>query len=77
MRGAIPIDALAADPAVEAVNASGTTLRVLLAPGAGPLDVLRALDGHGGLVAGMRVERPHLGDAFLRITGHPLDGRAP
>jgi ABC-2 type transport system ATP-binding protein len=73
VRAPIPLQPLRAHPGVEAVSASGATVRLLLGAGANPVRVLGALDGHAGLLTGLRVARPHLGDAFLRLVGRPLD----
>ncbi len=74
LRAPVPLRGLGAQPGVEAVGVAGTTVRLLLAGKADPVRVLRGLDGHAHLLAGLRVERPHLGDAFFRLTGRPLEG---
>jgi ABC-2 type transport system ATP-binding protein len=73
LRAPIPLAPLLAAPGVEGASASGSTVRLLLALDANPAQLLTALDGHGQLLAGMRVRRPDLGDAFLRLTGRSLD----
>jgi ABC-type multidrug transport system ATPase subunit len=73
LRAPVPLERLATQPGVEVAGVAGTTVRLLLAGDANPVQVLRGLDGHGHLLAGLRVERPHLGDAFLRLTGRTLE----
>jgi ABC-type multidrug transport system ATPase subunit len=73
LRAPVPLRELSARSGVEMVGVVGRTVRLLLAGDASPVDVLRGLDGHAHLLAGVRVDRPHLGDAFLLRTGRPLE----
>ncbi|HVH64776.1 MAG TPA: ABC transporter ATP-binding protein [Candidatus Acidoferrum sp.] len=68
----VAIDNLRSLPTVEAATVDGDTIRVLLARGANPAQVLAVLNGTSDLVSTMRVRRPNLGDAFLKLTGSAL-----
>lgn len=74
LRAPIPLTRLLAAPGVEGGSAFGSTVRLMLALNANPAQLLAALDGYGQLLAGMRVRKPDLGDAFLHLTGRPLEG---
>ncbi|MGH7903096.1 MAG: ATP-binding cassette domain-containing protein [Candidatus Dormibacteraceae bacterium] len=68
----IDLDRLRELPGVEAADATGGRVRILVGPGAGAAQVLAALNGESDLVREMRVRRPDLGDAFLKVTGATL-----
>jgi ABC-type multidrug transport system ATPase subunit len=66
------LDGLREVPGVEAATVEGDGIRVVLARGANPAQVLAALDGNADLLSTMRVRRPNLGDLFLKLTGVAL-----
>ena len=72
LRAPIAVERLLEAPGVRGGGREGSGVHLLLAPDANPVRVLAALDGDSGLVAGMRVDRPHLGDAFIELTGATL-----
>jgi ABC-type multidrug transport system ATPase subunit len=62
---------------VQAADVRGTTLKVVLARGTNPAQVLAVLNGSADLVNGLRVHQPDLGDLFLKLTGVALPGISP
>lgn len=68
----IPLDEIRLLSGVEAVDVRGTRLRIMLARGTNPAQVLAVLNGSADLVSGLRVRQPTLGDLFLKLTGSPL-----
>ncbi|HYY46413.1 MAG TPA: ABC transporter ATP-binding protein [Candidatus Angelobacter sp.] len=68
----IPLEKLRSLAAVEAASVDGDSVRVILARGANPAQVLAVLNGTADLVTTMHVRRPHLGDLFLKLTGVAL-----
>jgi ABC-2 type transport system ATP-binding protein len=68
----IALEGLRALPSVEAANADGDTVQIVLARGANPAQVLAVLNGTADFVSNMQVRRPNLGDVFLKLTGEPL-----
>lgn len=75
------VDLLAALPGVERVDAAGSRLTVTAAPApvtsAPPVDLLQtvgaALAAAGVVATETRLRRPTLDDAFLALTGSPLE----
>lgn len=74
LAGAVDAARIAAVPGVEGVAPSARGLRVLTRRDLNPAAVLAALDGTAGLVTGMAVRKPDLGDLFLKLTGSSVDG---
>lgn len=68
----VSLESLRGLAAVEAASADGDTVRVILARGANPAQVLAVLNGTADLVSTMHVRRPNLGDLFLKLTGVAL-----
>jgi ABC-type multidrug transport system ATPase subunit len=68
----VSLESLRALAAVEAASAEGDTVRVILARGANPAQVLAVLNGTADLVTTMHVRQPNLGDLFLKLTGVAL-----
>lgn len=66
------LDGLRGLPGVEGASVDGDVVKVVLARGANPAQVLAALDGSADLLSAMRVRRPNLGDLFLKLTGVAL-----
>lgn len=68
----VSLQSLRSLAAVEAAIVDGDTVRVILARGANPAQVLAVLNGTADLVTTMHVRRPNLGDLFLKLTGVAL-----
>jgi ABC-2 type transport system ATP-binding protein len=68
----VSIENLRRLPAVEALSVEEDVLKIVLAKGANPAQVLAVLDGASDLISTMKVSRPNLGDLFLKLTGVAL-----
>ena len=73
----VALDKVRSLAGVQVATADGDTVRVVLARGANPAQVLAVLDGTADLVSAMRVRRPNLGDVFLKLTGVALPAGHP
>jgi heme ABC exporter ATP-binding subunit CcmA len=74
LAGAVDSRRIASVAGVEGVAPSPAGLRILAQRELNPAAVLAALDGTAGLVTGMTIRKPDLGDVFLKLTGAALDG---
>ena len=74
LAGAVDASRVALVPGVQGVAPCPAGLRVLARRDLNPALVLAALDGTAGMVTGVAIRKPDLGDLFLKLTGQALDG---
>lgn len=74
LAGAVDPRPLAALAGVRGVAADRGRLRVVAERSLTAAELLASLDGASGLVTGLTVHRPDLGDLFMALTGSSLDG---
>lgn len=72
-RAPVSLDHLLALPGVRGGESSALSVRLLVEPGLDPARLLGQLDGAHRLLTGLEVHRPDLGDAFIHLTGRPME----
>ncbi|HEX4211872.1 MAG TPA: ABC transporter ATP-binding protein [Candidatus Dormibacteraeota bacterium] len=72
-RSPVSLEHLIALPGVCGGESSPLSVRLLVDPGVDPARLLGELDGAHRLLTGLEIHRPDLGDAFLQITGRPIE----